>query len=53
MTGPSQGGRLWQGDKAWSKDPKSALFEILQDKELIFKNLTSNIQFQNYLTRKK
>ena len=26
-TGPSQGGR------AWSRDPKSALFEILQNKE--------------------
>ena len=22
-----------QGDKAWSRDPKSALFEILQNKE--------------------
>ena len=42
-----------QGNKAWFKDPKSALFEILQDKELIFKTLTSSIQFQNYLTRKK
>ena len=24
---------LLQGDKAWSRDPKSALFEILQNKE--------------------
>ena len=25
--------RTLQGDKAWSRDPKSALFEILQNKE--------------------